>query len=55
MTSWLLNYHYTVYGEESQTILRGDAMKTFKRILKVALLLLALAVIGYFIYTGYQI
>lgn len=30
-------------------------MKTFKRILKVALLLLTLAVIGYFIYTGYQI
>ena len=30
-------------------------MKTFKRILKVALLLLALVVIGYFIYTGYQI
>lgn len=25
MASWLLNYHYTVYGEESQTILRGDA------------------------------
>lgn len=53
--SRLLVYHYTVYGEESQTILRGDAMKTFKRILKVALLLLTLAVIGYFIYTGNQI
>ena len=25
MASWLLNHHYTVYGEESQTILRGDA------------------------------
>ena len=36
--SRLLVYHYTVYGEESQTILRGDAMKTFKRILQIVFL-----------------
>ena len=30
-------------------------MKTFKRILKVLLVLLIMVVIGYFIYTGLQI
>lgn len=30
-------------------------MKTFKRILKVLLVLLIMDVIGYFIYTGFQI
>lgn len=30
-------------------------MKTFKRILKVLLVLLIMVVIGYFIYTGFQI
>ena len=30
-------------------------MKTIKRVLKLLLLLLILAVVGYFIFTGYQI
>lgn len=30
-------------------------MKTLKRILKVLLLVVVLALIGYFVYTGYQI
>lgn len=30
-------------------------MKTIKRVLKLLLLLLILAVIGYFIFTGFQI
>ena len=30
-------------------------MKTFKRIMKLFILLMVLFVVGYFIYTGYQI